>query len=103
MDLVREHHALENKLWALRFLESIGHADYHADEEDSVADQMEAMWYRMSPSEHHRLEEERALLREFRIAASPPSPSTPLVDVDEDERPRRGVAPRVAAGERSCT
>lgn len=103
MDLVRRHHALEGRLWDLRFLESIGHADYRPEEKDSVADEMEAVWYRMSPSERHRLEEERALLREFRLAAPPPGPTTQLVDVDEDERPRRGVAPRVAAGAPSCT
>jgi hypothetical protein len=98
MDLVREHHLLERRLWDLRFLEAVGHADYSEADEDAVADEMEAIWYRMSDAERRRLEEERARDREFRIPGPMRDPSTPMVDVDEDGRSRRGVAPRVAAG-----
>ena len=98
MDLVREHHVLERRLWDLRFLEAIGHADYRVEDEDLVADEMEALWYRMSDAERRGLEEERARDREFRIPGPSRDPSSPMVDVDEDGRSRRGVAPRVTAG-----
>ena len=98
MDLVREHHVLERRLWELRFLEAIGHAAYRAEDEEALADAMEALWYRLSDAERRRLEEERARDREFRDPGPPRDPSGLMVVVDDDGRSRRGSAPRGAAG-----
>ena len=94
-DLIAAHHGAEAELHRLRLLRDLGLPEYRKEDEDAIADEMEALWYRMTPDEQRILDAERAA----RIDGlpGPKPPGLPAIDVDEDQHARRGLPVRQAA------
>ena len=97
-DHVAAHHDAEARLYSLRLLRDFGDPGFDPAQEDAVLDEMEALWYAMSPEEQRILEAERAVSN----ARGLMSVSLPLdamyVDVEIDEHARRGLPLLRAAG-----
>ena len=95
--LIKAHHAAEARLYRLRLLRDLGRADFRQEAEDAVLDEMEALWYRMTPEERRLLEAE-CDARSAGVSIAAPRLQLPAVDVDEDAHARRGLPILQAVG-----
>lgn len=94
MDSLQRHHFLEDELYRLRLLRNLDNPEYSSTDEDAILNEMEALWYHLSPEEQRILEAERARGDLLRIPSVVPAGDLPAVDVAEEEYRRRCLAPR---------
>lgn len=95
-DRIDAHHELETELYGLRLLRDLGDPEFSPDSENAVLNEMEALWYRLTPEERRVLEAERQARRAFDARLPLRTRDLPALELDEDARMRRCLPPRIA-------
>jgi len=99
-DQINKHHELETELYRLRLLRDLRDPEYSPEKEDAILDEMEAIWYRLTPEDRRVLEAERAVRDSLDMPVLAQAVELRAVDVDEDAHLRRCLPPRIAVGSR---